>query len=451
MTTSTYDGDGNLLTSLAPGSQSTTNTWDGENRLTNVALPSGIVDSFIYNGDGQRVQKQDSTGTTNHVWDGQNILLETDASSIIQVVYSLQPELYGNLISQRRSGATSFYLFDGLGSTVQLANSAGSVSDSYLYDSFGNIVSTTGTTTNWIRFVGRLGYYFDYDLAGYYLRARYYDPSTGRFLSRDPIGFPGVISNFYEYAINNPAHFEDPSGMQVSPTRPEPIVGPPAPITFPPQPMCPPGTVWVGGPNPVPPPDGCSAPKLAIGMFNLGSPNCPTGGASFRNACNTHDNCYSICGAPKNACDNAFDKALQQACQAAQQDPALRCPKGAANFNLNFCLGLRASGATDLKAPSDLVSITTHRRLAVASVCAYLIRFDRRMLKGRRLRNGRPAVSLFKVGIWFSCRTFPTFPRNRILSGRTAGRASLREDVAVESKGLWIFFLRARRENSGRL
>ena len=54
---------GILLTTLAPGNQLTTNTWDGENRLTKVALPSGIVDTFTYNGDGQRVQKQDSTGT----------------------------------------------------------------------------------------------------------------------------------------------------------------------------------------------------------------------------------------------------------------------------------------------------------------------------------------------------------------------------------------------------
>ena len=72
-TTNTYDGSGNLSHHSVPGNESTTNTWDGENRLTRVALPSGIVDSFVYNGDGQRVQKQDSTGTTNHVWDGENI------------------------------------------------------------------------------------------------------------------------------------------------------------------------------------------------------------------------------------------------------------------------------------------------------------------------------------------------------------------------------------------
>ena len=174
-----------------------------------MALPSAIVDTFTYNGDGQRVQKIDSTGTTKHVWDGQNILLETDGSNIIQVVYTLQPMLYGNLISQRRSGTTSFYLFDGLGSTTQLANSTGSVTDSYLYDSFGNILLTSGSTTNPFRFVGRLGYYYDTDLAKYYLRARFYDPDGGRFVSRDPV----LDEADYRYCDNGPTFRQDPFGL----------------------------------------------------------------------------------------------------------------------------------------------------------------------------------------------------------------------------------------------
>jgi hypothetical protein len=64
------------------------------------------------------------------------------------------PLRYGNLISQRRAGATSFYLFDGVGSTTQLANSTGSVTDSYLYDSFGNTLVASGTTVNPFRYVG---------------------------------------------------------------------------------------------------------------------------------------------------------------------------------------------------------------------------------------------------------------------------------------------------------
>ena len=103
------------------------------------------------------------------------------------MVYTLQPELYGNVLSQRRSGTTSFYLFDGLGSTTQLANSTGSVTDN-LYDSFGNIL-LTGSTTNWFRYVGQLGYYADIDLASYYVRAREYNPATGKFMSRDPARF----------------------------------------------------------------------------------------------------------------------------------------------------------------------------------------------------------------------------------------------------------------------
>jgi RHS repeat-associated protein len=219
VTTSTYDGDGNLLTSLAPGNQLTTNTWDGENRLTRTALPSGIVDSFTYNGDGLRIQKIDSTGTTKHVWDGQNILLETNAGNIIQVVYTLEPVYYGNLISQSRSGTDSFHQFDALGSVRQLANSVGTVTDEYLYDSFGNIIpgGRSGTTTNPFQYIGKLGYYADTELGTYYLRARDYGPSTGRFPSRDPLlyvrGQSLATLQPYLYVNNSPVNSTDPSGL----------------------------------------------------------------------------------------------------------------------------------------------------------------------------------------------------------------------------------------------
>ncbi len=172
---------------------------------------AAIVDTFAYNGDGQRVQKQDSTGTTKHLWDGQNILLETNASNVVQVVYTLKPELYGNLISQRRSGSTSFYLFDGLGSTSQLANNTGSVTDNYLYDSFGNILLSGSTVTNF-KYVGASGYYNDPDLLTYYIKARHYSPTIGRFLSRDPLD-RGLIANVYRYVRNNAIRFSDPSGL----------------------------------------------------------------------------------------------------------------------------------------------------------------------------------------------------------------------------------------------
>ena len=180
----------------------TTNTWDFENRLIQVALPTGTVDTFAYNGDGQRVQKQDSSGTTKHVWDEQNIVLETDGSSIIQVVYTLEPALFGNLISQRRSGISSFCLFDALGSTKQLADSTGGATDSYQYDSFGNIISATGSSTNPFRFVGKQGYYLDTDLAGLYVRRRLYSPSAGEWLTRDTLVLT-IGRSQYIYVGNN--------------------------------------------------------------------------------------------------------------------------------------------------------------------------------------------------------------------------------------------------------
>ena len=213
VTTYTSDANGNLLTSLNPSGQRITNTWDFENRLTQVALPSAIVDTFTYNGDGQRVQKIDSTGTTKHVWDGQNILLETNASNIIQVVYTLQPTFFGNLISQWRSGIGSFYLFDRLGSTTQLADGAGSVTDSYLYDSWGDIVLANGSTNNAFRYVRCFGYYSDVDISDLSVRARTYSPLLGRFLSKEPHRtLPSGIGP-YSYGRNNPVGLIDPAGL----------------------------------------------------------------------------------------------------------------------------------------------------------------------------------------------------------------------------------------------
>jgi RHS repeat-associated protein len=89
------------------------------------------------------------------------------------------------------------------------------VTDSYVYDSFGNAVLTTGTTKNPFRYVGQIGYYFDIDVVRYWLRARYLSLSQGRFLSRDPIGFAITDVNLYRHASNEPTNATDPSGQQI--------------------------------------------------------------------------------------------------------------------------------------------------------------------------------------------------------------------------------------------
>ena len=215
-TTNTWDANGNLLITSAPSNQLTTYMWDFENRITRAALPSGIVDTFEYDGDGKRVQKVDSSGTSNFLWDGENILLETDSSNIIQVVYSLEPRFYGNLIFQWRNGIGSYYLFDSLGSTTQLTNSTGSVTDYYIYEAYGDDTYVNGQTVNFFRFEGKVGYYFNIDLFNYYLRARYLDSQSGIFLIRDPIGNYSDGRSFYIYCSSNPINSYDPSGLQNS-------------------------------------------------------------------------------------------------------------------------------------------------------------------------------------------------------------------------------------------
>ncbi len=212
-TTFTFDANGNQRLQIASaGGGTTTNTWDLENRLTKVALPSGIRNTFSYNGDGQRVQRQDSSGTLKEVWDGQKILLETDQTNATQVIYTLSPDIYGDLVSQRRSGVSRYFLFDPLGSANRLTDGNQSVTDTYIYKGFGEIL-LAGSTQNPFRFVGRLGCYLDPDLAWYLARARELYPAISRWLSIDPV-FITNGGELYIYVVNRPIIQVDPSGLQ---------------------------------------------------------------------------------------------------------------------------------------------------------------------------------------------------------------------------------------------
>jgi RHS repeat-associated protein len=94
----------------------------------------------------------------------------------------------------------------------QLTNSAGAVTDAYEYDAFGNLIAQTGTTPNAYLYRSER---YDSDLGLYYLRARWYNPATGRFMSRDPyegsIYDPASLHR-YNYARANPVNYVDPSG-----------------------------------------------------------------------------------------------------------------------------------------------------------------------------------------------------------------------------------------------
>jgi RHS repeat-associated protein len=120
--------------------------------------------------------------------------------------------LYGlNRIAQQNIVGRQYYLGDALGSVRQLTNAVGSVTLARSYEPFGKLLSAAGNPLTKYGFTGEWT-----DPTGLiYLRARYHDPVTGRFLSKDPmrglLALPQTI-NPYLYAINNPIKFTDPSG-----------------------------------------------------------------------------------------------------------------------------------------------------------------------------------------------------------------------------------------------
>jgi len=117
----------------------------------------------------------------------------------------------GRLYARKSNNGTVYYHQDGLGSTVAITNSTGAVLNEYTYDVFGEPHIIKETVENSILFTGE-----PYDQSGLvYLRARYYDPTTGRFISKDT--YKGEITdpssqNSYAYCGNNPVNAVDPSG-----------------------------------------------------------------------------------------------------------------------------------------------------------------------------------------------------------------------------------------------
>ncbi len=120
-------------------------------------------------------------------------------------------------ISERRGTESRFYHGD-IKNFVEQTDSSGQIVSSQQYDAFGNPVSSTGTWQGPFAYGGRFGYQSDSDTSLSLLGHRYYDPTTGRFLSRDPIGDG---RNWYAYVANNPVRFADPTGLSMRPLSPK--------------------------------------------------------------------------------------------------------------------------------------------------------------------------------------------------------------------------------------
>jgi RHS repeat-associated protein len=194
------------------GGALTTQTWSPENKLASVVSPTES-ESYLCSADGLRKSQTTATGTTLFTYDEVLVLLETDTSGNLQARNTDHPENFGGLVSQNRSGVSSWYGYDGQGSTRILVSIGGSITDSYSYKVFGEPLQTGSGTVNPHTYVGRLRYRRQTN--GFYLLSvRVLDPFTGRFISVDPIGFVAGDPSFYRYVENCPVNVFDAMGLR---------------------------------------------------------------------------------------------------------------------------------------------------------------------------------------------------------------------------------------------
>jgi RHS repeat-associated protein len=213
--TYSYDANGNLTRkTLTANGNYTQYTYDAENRLIQVqefAAGSSMpiaTSTYRYDGLGRRIEKVANGQTKRYIYDGEDILLEYDGTNTLVARYTHGPGI-DEPIAVTKGGSTFFYHQDGLGTVTDLTDSGGAPAKSYAYDAYGNILESPGALDQPYTYTGRE---IDAETGLYYYRARSYDPRTGRFLQKDPIGLVGG-GNLYRYVGSNPVLLSDSLGL----------------------------------------------------------------------------------------------------------------------------------------------------------------------------------------------------------------------------------------------
>ncbi|MCL1883482.1 MAG: hypothetical protein FWF81_07010, partial [Defluviitaleaceae bacterium] len=172
----TYDRNGNQLTQTTSG-VTETRTYNGFNQLTQVTRP-GRTTTYTYRADGLRHSKTVNNVTTTHVWNGPHIVRELNASGALVNAFHLC--LSGRVLQSEHHG---WYLYNSRGDVVHRVNQSGGLLQNYRYTAFGIEQRPNPQNTNPFRFNGE---YWDWEREEYYLRARSFNPRTGRFTQPDP-------------------------------------------------------------------------------------------------------------------------------------------------------------------------------------------------------------------------------------------------------------------------
>ena len=207
----TYDENGNQTTK-----GTTRFAWDEKNRLGIIYYPAGSnipASRCRYNANGLRETMTNLTFTTGtrYFYDGTDVVMETDAGSTITALYTVGA---GEIVSKKIRWDTGvwskmYYLYDALDNTMNLTDDRGNLLQTYYYDAFGKCMNVSRDPGNKMQFVGGYGIQTDEDSGVQYMRARYYDPDLGRFISK----ISGAIQSTYIYCFNNPVNNNDVTGL----------------------------------------------------------------------------------------------------------------------------------------------------------------------------------------------------------------------------------------------
>jgi RHS repeat-associated protein len=209
----TYDNDGNLIMRRLID-DTTAFSYNSQNLLIAQQKGNHII-QHVYDGNGNRIARIENGVERRYVLDlgspMSNVLCETDNTGNISAYYIYGTQLIAKVDS---IGTRHYYHTNNLSTVLALSNESGTITDRYAYGPFGDLYMQEGITANPFKYVGGLGVMFE-DNRLYFMRARFYDPETGRFLSKDPV--EGSLNtpvglNKYVYGLNDPLFFIDPKG-----------------------------------------------------------------------------------------------------------------------------------------------------------------------------------------------------------------------------------------------
>jgi RHS repeat-associated protein/uncharacterized repeat protein (TIGR01451 family) len=197
-----FDAEGNVKnkTPLAGGSGTTYN-WNADHQLLGITYSDGTSSSFRYDPFGRRIGATNKGQDTRFIYNGLSVHADYNSSNQLQASY------VSGLEAVSASGQPSYYLSDGLGSVRGVSDASGTVTGTFDYGSFGVPGANNPSSPNRETFTG---YQYDSTSGLYDAGARYYDASTGRFLSEDPL----TSINPFPYAANDPVNSVDQNGLQ---------------------------------------------------------------------------------------------------------------------------------------------------------------------------------------------------------------------------------------------